>query len=247
MKQLLTAVLALLALLTHGFAAATLATGAPASVNVVASDGSVRHFVAGDGSVKVVTQGDVVTWFIDSFTLAGVDFNGVQFSYDTDPFVTLTVGVFNATSNPLSFVFTIGAPFVGGPYDTVSSELTADVFSQELAASLTGISHQTRVDGVTQLVTTLPDCLDPVLDCGIATGSAGLVPASGATGQLASVLAFTVGLRDQATLQIRSDLFNASTGVPEPALLPLLLLVALAATAASASHHGVRRRRARPH
>lgn len=198
-----------------------------ASVTVQAADGSVRQFLAGDGSVRVEHIGGVDRWTMADFSFGGASFDSFTVDFKTDPFIAFNVGSTNITSAAVSFVFTFSTPFVGGPYNRVDAQLNADVFSQELDATLSGISLDSVVDGSARLTTTLPDCAQPPLDCGTASGSAGFSPATGGTGTLAAVLAFTVGVRDQAQVNGRTDLLLDGAAVPEPAT-PLLLALGAA-------------------
>lgn len=200
------------------------------SVRVLPGDGSVR-FLAGDGSVNVTTQGDVVTWALPDFVLGGATgelatFSNFTFSYDADPFIAFGVSVTTNTGSPLNYWFAFGSPYVGGPYDTVSSELLLQAFDEtgNPAGDVTDIVHLSTVDGAPRLSPAAGDCSPPAVGCFAAAGSATLAPISGGSGLFTSELSFTIGVEDAVVATGRTDLFNAGSNVPEPGALALALL-----------------------
>lgn len=201
------------------------------SVRVLPGDGSVR-FLTGDGSVRVTAQGDVVTWTMPDFVLSDstgevASFSNFTFSYDTDPFIAFGISVFNLTALPKNFAFLFGSPYVGGPYDTVSSQLQLDGVdeSEVPAAAVTSIVHESGVDGTLRLSPAVADCGPSGSVCATgATGSALLSPASNATGLFTSGLSFTASGGDEVQATGRTDLFNGGSTVPEPGAMTLALL-----------------------
>lgn len=201
------------------------------SVRVLPGDGSVR-FLAGDGSVRVTSQGDIVTWSMPDFVLSDANgdvasFSNFTFSYDTDPFIAFGVSVVNFTSSPQNFAFVFGSPYVGGPYDSISSQLQLDGAdeSEVPAVAVTNIVHESRVDGTLQLSPAIADCGPSGSVCSTgATGSMLLSPASNAAGFFTSGLSFTASGGDTVVVAGRTDLFNAGSNVPEPGAMALALL-----------------------
>lgn len=198
-------------------------------VTVQAGDGSVREFRAGDDGVRVVTVDGIEHWTITGFDLGGARFGDFTVDFDRDPFIAFSISVANLVANPTSVVFSFSTPYLGGPYNRIDGQLAADVFSQEQAATLDDIAMDGVVDGTPRLALALPDCADPPGNaCGSTSGSSGLAPASGSTGVLSALMAFTVGVRDTTQVSGRVDLLRDDGQVPEPATLLLVLLAAAA-------------------
>ncbi len=195
-------------------------------IQVSAGDGSVRTLVAGDGSVRVVTRGDVQTWtLLDAFELSGTTISALEFTFDPDPFVDFAVAVAKFNNNgPSSFSFSFFTPYVGGPYDQVSSQLDATLQARDVA-QMTGITHTTTVDALDVLTGTMPDCNSggALTTCSSLTGPATSIAQTPASGFFVSTFGFTLDAPSTATFLGRSDLLD-SNAVPTPATLPLALL-----------------------
>lgn len=196
----------------------------PAQISL-AGDGSVRTFSEGSEGVTVTGDGSVRTWRVASFSFNGATFDGLSFTFDSDPFIAFSVGVINNADAPLNFSFAFTSPYVDGPYNHLSSSFTADVQSQGTGATLSLMSLDSAVNGIVELHTTLPDCTDPgAADCGTATGSKSLSP-TGPDGSFSTELKFTLGVRDTAQLSGRTDLtLDDGTPLPLPSTLALTAL-----------------------
>ena len=216
--------LALFAVLAQAGASAAVVVNNP-SITITAGDGSVRTLVAGDGSVRVATRGDVQTWtLINAFELSGANFYALEFTFDPDPFIAFSAAVSKSTTPSSTFSFAFYSPYVGGPYDQVSSLLDATLQARD-SALMTAITHTTIVDAVNVLSTTMPDCSSSssALQACTTTAGAASIAATGANGFFGSSFSFTLDAPGVATFVGRSDLL-ASTSVPAPATLPLALV-----------------------
>ena len=71
-----------------------------------------------------------------SMVFNGATFDGLSFTFDSDPFIAFSVGVINNVDAPLNFSFAFTSPYVDGPYNHLSSSFTADVQSQGTGATL---------------------------------------------------------------------------------------------------------------
>lgn len=222
MKRLLTAAFALA--FQAAASAATVAGPIQPSISITASNGSVRVFQAGDADVKVSQgAGDSVLWTIGTFDWAGASFGGISFNFDPDPFLAFSIGATNLTANVLNFAITFTAPYVGGPYDWLSSELSATVDSIK-DSDLLDIEHDSLVDGSPLLFTGLPDCAGiQMVDCGTVNGSQALAAPTPAGGSFGAVLKFAVGEGDQASLSGSTHLLAQPVVLPEPQSLTLVL------------------------
>lgn len=210
-----------LALATQG--AAWAAELLPA-VSVSMGDGSVRTFGAADGSVRVIEGTNTFVWSLDGFEFGdgSVFINPFTVTYENDPFVSWSIGAKNNTADPVSLTFAFSIPFTAGPYDRLTSNLSANVSTARTGSEmdLTSMSHDSLVDGVVDLPTALLDCVGTVgpLDCGSVAGSAGVT--TGGTGMLGSTFRFTLGQSDEIAAMGGSAL---TASVPEPKTYALML------------------------
>ena len=220
MKKLLVAALATLA---QSLVSATVATGPYIEISV--GDGSVRTIVPvpGDGSVRVVNNGDVETWYVADFKIGDDSFDDLVFSFDPDPFIAFSVGITKVSAGSTTYSILFGSPYVGGPYDQVSSQLQGTLDATGTSATMTSITHTTIVDATMVLTDLMDPCSSsgPLVTCAATTAATSY--ASNASGFFTSSLSFTLDAPAIATFNGRSDVF-ASTPVPTPATLPLALL-----------------------
>jgi len=203
-------------------------------VQITAGDGSVRVFRVED--VRMTDLGDhAVRWDLPGVDFGGVRFSDFSFTYDPDPFIIWAFGAVNLTASPATFTLTFSTPFSAGPYDLLKSQLAASIADPSGSVSATGVSHDTAIDGVTLLATTMPDCVGGVASLACAGASGSVAVATAATGLLATEAKFTIGLRDTLTSTGKAELL--ASPVPEPATTALWLAGLLLACVAVRRKH----------
>ncbi len=196
------------------------------SVSVDLGNGLVRNFDGSDGTLRPGPGGKSILWELPGFSVEGVASVGAMtILYDSDPFVSWSVGAATLGASPITFNFSFAIPYVAGPYNTLLAGVAASVSVENGSAlspmSLTGITHDSRVDNAVLLNTGLADCIGQgtALDCGLDTGQTSV--AAPAAGLLGSQFQFTLAPRNSTAAAGNSTLIAAN--VPEPQTYAMLL------------------------
>lgn len=215
-----------------GFDAKSLVTVGILDFGAVEGDGSVRKFdyrtALGDGSVRTVGDGSVRTCGDGSVMPAAGQCDGsvvigdfsLGGSFDTDPFIVFAVGASNFGNKPLLYDFTFAMNFTGGGYNTVATDLIGTGIADSIL--LEALIDQNVVPGASIACASPALCTDPTVT---------LASPTGATGELAAHLVFTVpAVTDNLVSMNGSVVLSqvAPPAVPEPATLSLLALGLLA-------------------
>jgi hypothetical protein len=208
---------------------------APALATGTAVGGGGVLVEAGDGSIR---------WDLDDkgqLVVAGEDLYGqneeqlaeisLVIDSDPDPFIDYAIAVKNFTAGPLTFTFSIFAPYVGGPFDTLqSSHSSSATDGSPTNNSITVTSgpfdppfiHIPQIDGVVVGGARIGDgcVLAPGLGgsdtCdGFSNLSVGV--ATGASGTFSVTVSFELSPGDLYSSNGRVELL-----VPEPGTLLLL-------------------------
>lgn len=171
-----------------------------------------------DNDLRVVAEGS-------ESVLATLD---GTFSGNSDPFFDFGVSITNLTRTDRTFTLTWTSPYIGGTYDTMSSQFI-------LAAQ-----DDDRIPGVTVTPTAgsiLTASLDGVPVAALAQGDGCALSASGpcdpntlltsavssnAAGTFSSTVSFTLSGLDAVNFEGRIALFNKPVGVPAPGALAVL-------------------------
>ena len=221
-----------------GLSKDSLVTVGTLDFEIAQGDGSVRPFdygrALGDGSVRKSGDGSVRSCDgsvmpADGACASPVDLGGFDFAgtFDLDPSVLFSLSATNITSSPLLFIFQFTAPFAGGPYNTLATDLTGTGTAESIVMS--GLLDANIVADATISCSSPAACADPV---------ASLSPLSNASGLFGVKLSFTLPPGANATTSFNGSAILSevtSQAVSEPATVALFGLGLLGA--------GVSRRR----
>ena len=141
----------------------------------------------------------------------------VDSSFDSDPFLNFFFGI-TTTDTQLSYFVSWGTPYVGGPYNTFTQSIDADLLSGGLVGPVENVGILNNIP-----IATLT-CTDPTpTPCG-ATGLTLVSPVlSAPTGNFSSKTTFIALPRTTVNFYGSVVLENVTpTTVPEPASLLLL-------------------------
>lgn len=199
--------------------------------DIVAGDGSVRPFdyaSAGDGSVRKLGDGSVRSCDGSVMPALGecdkpvIDIGSFTFdgSFDPDPFATFNVSVVNFSDQPVFFSFTLNGPFIGGGYNTLTSELLGTGSADSIL--LDALVDLNAVPGASVSCASPAACTDAAVT---------LSPPTQPSGLLGAHLVFMVPAEDDNVVKFTSTVTLsqvAPPAVPEPATLSLLAIGLLA-------------------
>jgi hypothetical protein len=175
--------------------------------------------VVGDGSV--VTARLLLPYVDPNFRI-----DALSFTADSDPFINYSIGITTLTDNPINFIFFFATPFVGGPYNTVTNEVTATVtdFGTD-GASLSPATSRGDIDMANLGVDLAYDCFVGIRVGGSSTcgDSAANAILSGPTGTLGAIVDVLLS-GDNDSASITGLLEITAVDVPEPAGVLLLAL-----------------------
>ncbi len=218
--------------LRAGFNRESLVTVGTLDFEVAEGDGSVRNFdylkALGDGSVRKSGDGSVRSCDgsvmpADGACAAPLELGSFSFggSFDTDPFINFVLQTLNFTDKPLVFDFTFTTPFLGGPYNTLSTDLTG-------AGNAGGILMQGLVDASVVPAVSIV-CATPV---GCADPQTTLSSPTNANGLLGARITYTMQPGSNSPVTFDGSVVLSQVNppaVPEPTTLALFALGVLGA------------------